>query len=108
MKKIIVCVGIALSASYLTITPASAIKTWVGIEQVQGTIEIKIKNDTDDEVRVVTGRGSHYSLTKGATTTIKLEDGDWLYTEKGGLKDQKLIQATSDNEGQTFMLSKLL
>jgi hypothetical protein len=108
MKKLIVCVGFAFSASLLTTNAVNATKTFVAVERTQGTIEIKIKNDTDDEVRVVTGRGSHYSLTKGATTTLKLEEGDWLYTEKGGLKDQKIIQGSSENEGQTFMLSKLL
>lgn len=83
------------SAGYSVVTP-------------MGKITFKIKNDTDEAVRVVTGKGSHYSLTKGATTSLTLDEGDALYLEKNGGKGAKLIEATSSIEGKVFNLSKLL
>ena len=42
--------------------------------------DIKIKNETDNEVKMINaGSSGSYSLTKDATTTIKMEEGDKLH-----------------------------
>lgn len=43
-------------------------------------LDIKIKNDTDDEVSEINaGSVGTYRLTKNAKTTIKMDSGDKLY-----------------------------
>ena len=75
---------------------------------VTGSIEIKIKNDLGDEVRVYNaGSGGSYSLTKGATTTIKMDEGDKLYYYNNGKKGELILTATADMNGKVQLLSKL-
>lgn len=75
---------------------------------VTGSIEIKIKNDSGDEVRVYNaGSGGSYSLTKGATTTIKMDEGDKLYYYNNGKKGELILTATADMNGKVQLLSKL-
>ena len=75
---------------------------------LQAKIDIKIKNDTDETVQVYNaGSGGTYSLTKGATTTIKMEEGDKLYISEKGKKGKLLLEASSDMNGKVQLLSKL-
>lgn len=68
------------NSNVYTITIAKEI-----IAQVK--IDIKIKNDTSEALQVYNaGSGGTYSLTKGATTTIKMEEGDKLYISEKGKK----------------------
>ena len=74
----------------------------------QAKIDIKIKNDTSEAVQVYNaGSGGTYSLTKGATTTIKMEEGDKLYISEKGKKGKLLLEASSDMNGKVQLLSKL-
>lgn len=78
------------------------------IEIVTEKFDIKIKNDTDNEVKVISaGSGGSYSLTKGATTTIKMEDGDKLYYYEKGKKGALLLTASIEMHGKVQLLSKL-
>lgn len=73
-----------------------------------GSIDIKIKNDTDDEVRVYNaGSGGSYSLSKGTTTTLKMDEGDKLYYYNNGKKGDLILTASSDMDGKVQLLSKL-
>lgn len=91
--------GIASSNNILRSAPACVIS---------GSIEIKIKNDTDDEVRVYNaGSGGSYTLGKGITTTIKMDAGDKLYYYEGGKKGDLLLTASADMDGRVQLLSKL-
>jgi hypothetical protein len=76
---------------------------------VAGTkMDIKIKNDTDDEVSVINaGSGGTYRLSKNVVTTIKMEDGDKLHLYVKGKKDRLLLTASSEIEGKIQLLSKL-
>jgi hypothetical protein len=70
--------------------------------------DIKIKNDSGDEVNVYNeGSGGTYRLTKNATTTIKMEEGDKLYTYEKGKKGRLLLTATADLDGKLQLFSKL-
>ena len=70
--------------------------------------DIKIKNDTDNEVKVINaGSGGSYSLTKNATTTIKMEEGDKLHYYEKGKKGNLILTATKEMHGKVQLLSKL-
>ncbi len=70
--------------------------------------DIKIKNDTDEVVKVInTGSGGSYSLTKGATTTIKMEEGDKLHYYNQGKKGALIMTASKEMDGKVQLLSKL-
>ncbi len=78
------------------------------IEVVSEKFDIKIKNDTDNEVKVINaGSGGSYSLTKGATTTIKMEEGEKLHFYEKGKKGALLLTASKDLHGKVQLLSKL-
>lgn len=71
-------------------------------------LDIKIKNDTDDEAKVINdGSGGSYSLTKNATTTIKMEEGDKLYYYEKGRKGALILTASKEMHGKVQLLSKL-
>ena len=77
------------------------------IEIVSEKFDIKIKNDTDNEVKVINaGSGGSYSLTKGATTTIKMEDGDKLHYYEKGKKGALLLIASKEMHSKVQLLSK--
>lgn len=71
-------------------------------------IDIKIKNDLADEVSVINaGSGGSYRLTKNATTTIKMEEGDKLHYYEKGKKGNLILTATKEMHGKVQLLSKL-
>ena len=71
-------------------------------------LDIKIKNDLADEVSVInTGSGGSYRLTKNATTTIKMEEGDKLHYYEKGKKGNLILTATKEMHGKVQLLSKL-
>lgn len=77
-------------------------------EVVSEKFDIKIKNDTDNEVKVINaGSGGSYSLTKGATTTIKMEEGDKLHYYEKGKKGALILTASKDMHGKVQLLSKI-
>ena len=78
-------------------------------DSISEKFDIKIKNDTDSDVKVINaGSGGSYSLTKGATTTIKMEEGDKLHFYEKGKKGALILSATKDMHNKTQLLSKLL
>lgn len=75
---------------------------------VADKFDIKIKNDLADEVSVInTGSGGSYRLTKNATTTIKMEEGDKLYYYEKGKKGALILTATPAMHGKVQLLSKI-
>ncbi|MEO8254885.1 MAG: hypothetical protein ABI554_10920 [Flavobacterium sp.] len=70
--------------------------------------DIKIKNDTEDDVKVINaGSGGSYSLTKNATTTIKMEEGDKLHYYEKGKKGALILIASKEMDGKVQLLSKI-
>jgi hypothetical protein len=77
-------------------------------DSISEKFDIKIKNDTESDVKVINaGSGGSYSLTKGATTTIKMEEGDKLHFYEKGKKGALLLTASKDIHNKVQLLSKL-
>jgi hypothetical protein len=107
MKKIIFISIIALTLISFN-TSSNAISKTKKFELVSEKFDIKIKNDTDNEVKVINaGSGGSYSLTKGATTTIKMEEGDKLHYYEKGKKGALILTASEDMHGKVQLLSKI-
>ncbi len=71
-------------------------------------LDIKIKNDTGEEVKVINaGSGGSYSLTKNATTTIKMEEGDKLHYYDKGKKGDLILVASKEMNNKVQLLSKI-
>ena len=105
MKKIILVLFIAFGlVSFNSISS----KNEIAKEVVAEKYDIKIKNDTDNEVKVInSGSGGSYSLTKNATTTIKMEEGDKLHYYEKGKKGALILTASKEMNGKVQLLSKL-
>lgn len=105
MRKIIVIVLVSFALMSFNNLSNSTINK---IEIVTEKLDIKIKNDTSDEVKVINaGSGGSYSLTKGATTTLKMEEGNKLHYYEKGKKGALLLTASKDMHGKVQLLSKL-
>lgn len=77
-------------------------------EALVGKLDIKIKNDVDDEVSVINdGSGGSYRLQKNVTTTIKMEPGDKLYLYEKGKKGRLLLTAAEHMNGKVQLISTL-
>lgn len=107
MKKILTAAFAALVL--LQSTTATTVFTHASLVQTAGEkFDIKIKNDSGDEVTVYNaGSGGTYRLQKNVTTTIKMEDGDKLYIYEGGKKGRLLLTASADLNGKVQLFSKL-
>lgn len=108
MKKTILLLFLALGLMSMN---APAKKHRFGLLNevtVAEKFDIKIKNDLDDEVSVINaGSGGSYRLTKNATTTIKMEEGDKLHYYEKGKKGALILTATKEMHGKVQLLSKI-
>lgn len=107
MKKLIAL--LVFAGATVQITSANIITNEPVTLQPKGTkYEIKIKNDSGDEVTVYNaGSGGTYRLQKNVTTTIKMEEGDKLFIYEGGKKGRLLLTASADIDGKVQLFSKL-
>ena len=106
MKKTIILLFLALGLMSMNTTSFNkqSNKTVLVAEK----FDIKIKNDLDDEVSVINaGSGGSYRLTKNATTTIKMEEGDKLHYYEKGKKGALILTATAAMHGKVQLLSKI-
>jgi maltose-binding protein MalE len=105
MTKVLIIASVILAAAatvHATVPqPNSSIA-------IAAKIDIKIKNDTNDEVTVYNaGSGGTYRLQKNVVTTIKMEEGDKLYIYEKGKKGRQLLVASADLKGKVQLFSKL-
>lgn len=106
MKKTIILLFLAFGLLSMNTTSLNkqSNKTVIVAEK----FDIKIKNDLDDEVSVINaGSGGSYRLTKNATTTIKMEEGDKLHYYEKGKKGALILTATKEMHGKVQLLSKI-
>lgn len=108
MKKIILLLFLALGLMSMN-TPAKKHRFGLFNEiTIAEKFDIKIKNDLNDEVNVINaGSGGSYRLTKNATTTIKMEEGDKLHYYEKGKKGALILTATAAMHGKVQLLSKI-
>ncbi len=111
MKKMVFPIVVAmcfLSTMSLVATTKGLNPETLLIASANEKLDIKIKNDSNDEVTVLNaGSGGTYRLTKNATTTIKMEEGDKLFYYEGGKKGRLLLTASNDMNGKVQLYSKL-
>ena len=106
MKKVIIILFLALSLMSMN-TNSNHLSLNKEIT-VAEKLDIKIKNDLADEVSVINaGSGGSYRLTKNATTTIKMEEGDKLHNYEKVKKGNLILTATKEMHGKVQLLSKL-
>lgn len=106
MKKIILFLFLAFGL--MSMNTISSIKKLAKSVVVAEKFDIKIKNDLADEVSVINaGSGGSYRLTKNATTTIKMEEGDKLHYYEKGKKGALILTATATMHGKVQLLSKI-
>ena len=108
MKKIVLISSLVLGVFTVQAIPFSANNleksTIIGDEK----FDIKIKNDTGNEVKVINaGSGGSYNLAKNTVTTIKMEEGDKLHYYEKGKKGALILTATKDMHGKVQLLSKI-
>jgi hypothetical protein len=107
VKKITLALCL-LSLLTVSLSANHEIKTTFIKKVVGAKIKIKIKNDTDENFTVYNANsGGSYNLTKSATTTIQMDEGDKLYAYQGHKKGALLLTASADMDGKVQMLSKL-
>lgn len=106
MKKIIYLAILTIGlTSFTTISHKNQIV--ISNKIVGEKFDIKIKNDTDNEVKVINaGSGGSYSLSKNVTTTLKMEEGDKLHYYEKGKKGALILTASKDMDGKVQLLSK--
>ncbi|WP_264559668.1 hypothetical protein [Flavobacterium sp. N2270] len=108
MKKVIIIAVLSLGLLSMNIISIKQTNEIFKEDAVSEKFDIKIKNDTDNEVKVINaGSGGSYSLTKGATTTIKMEEGDKLHYYEKGKKGALILTASKDMHNKVKLLSKL-
>jgi hypothetical protein len=106
MKKTILLLVFAFGL--MSMNTISSIKKPAKLVIVAEKFDIKIKNDLADEVSVINaGSGGSYRLTKNATTTIKMEEGDKLHYYEKGKKGALILTATATMHGKVQLLSKI-
>lgn len=106
MKKIVLCTVLAICLH--TAATANNGSNIVTALHTAAKIDIKIKNDSGDEVTVYNaGSAGTYRLQKNIITTIKMEAGDKLYRYEKGKKGALLLTAAADMDGKVQLLSKL-
>ena len=108
MKKVIIIAVLSLGLLSMNIISLKQTNAIIKEELVSEKLDIKIKNDIGNEVKVINaGSGGSYSLTKGATTTIKMEEGDKLHYYEKGKKGTLILTASKEMDGKVQLLSKL-
>ena len=108
MKKVIIIAVMSLGLLSMNIISLKQTNAIIKEEVVSEKFDIKIKNDTGNEVKVINaGSGGSYSLSKGATTIIKMEEGDKLHYYEKGKKGALILTASKDMDNKVQLLSKL-
>jgi hypothetical protein len=109
MKKVLSLLMLLALVSMTSIAHKNTkIVSVINATAVGGSIKIKIKNDTNDEVTVYNGGGnSSYRLQKNIITTIAMDEGDKLFDYAGGRKGRVLLVVSADMDGKVQLFSKL-
>lgn len=108
MKNVLFTAILSLGLLLMNVVSLKQTNAIIENDLMSVKFDIKIKNDTDNEVKVINaGSGGSYSLTKGATTTIKMEEGDKLHYYEKGKKGALILTAAKEMDGKVQLLSKL-
>lgn len=106
MKKIIFGISIAFVLVFFT-AASSVAKIEEPVKEEPTYSYFKLKNDTDNKIRIHTGSGV-VTLYKGGTTSISCKPGRKIYTAPNGTKKDFIFEVKSSMCGKTVMLSEYL
>lgn len=108
MKNVIFTAILSFGLLLMNIVSLRQTNAIIKTEMITEKFDIKIKNDTDEDVKVINaGSGGSYSLTKNATTAIKMEEGDKLHYYNKGKKGALILTASKEMHNKVQLLSKL-
>lgn len=109
MKKVLIAtLSLNLFGGITFLNEVNAAPFYAKVLSALDKLDIKIKNDSNDELSVINdGSGGSYRLQKNVTTTIKMEAGDKLYVYEKGKKGKLLLIASASLDGKVQLLSKL-
>lgn len=109
MKKVVLSAVLLAATGLMSFTNINNVES-ISIKEVSlGKIQVKIKNDTGADHRVITSSGGSTNVPdQSGTTTITVEVGDTIFLYDGGKKGAKLFVVESSMDGKTFNLSDFL
>lgn len=109
MKKVIlsaVLLSVTGLMSFTHVTQGETVNTTV---VSNGKIQVKIKNDTGADHKVITSSGGSTNVPdQSGVTTITVEVGDTIFLYDGGKKGAKLFVVDESMDGKTFKLSDFM
>lgn len=109
MKKSLLIVALIATAGLMSFTTTHSNGTPQTFEMTSGYVDIKIKNDTGEDHRVITSSGGSTTVkNQSGVTTVTVKDGDDLFLYDNGKKGAKLMTVSADMDGETFKLSDLM
>lgn len=109
MKNTIWILCLLLSVFAMSFSTKKICTSTETCSRTQGYVDIKIKNDTGEEHKVITSSGGSTTLkNQSGTTTLTVKSGDDLYLYDGGKKGAKIMTVDEFMDGKTFLLSDLI
>lgn len=109
MKTIILSVALLSATIMMSFTTPTNSNDSISIVDATGKIQVKIKNDTGEDHKVITSSGGSTSVPdQSGVTTITVEVGDTVFLYDGGKKGAKLFVVDSSMDGKTFKLSDFM
>lgn len=109
MKTIILSVALLSATTMMSFTTPTNSNDSISIVDATGKIQVKIKNDTGEDHKVITSSGGSTSVPdQSGVTTITVEVGDTVFLYDGGKKGAKLFVVDSSMDGKTFKLSDFM
>ncbi len=107
MKKVFCSIALLLMGFTVSNATPNPVAPLAIEARYAAKLTIKMKNDSGDEVNVITSGGGTYRLQKNIVTAIKMDEGDKLFLKDGGGKGRLLLTAAADMDGKVQLLSKL-
>jgi hypothetical protein len=109
MKKVIVAVALLAATGLMSFTHVAQGETVNTTVVSSGKIQVKIKNDTGADHKVITSSGGSTNVPdQSGVTTITVEVGDTIFLYDGGKKGAKLFVVEVSMDGKTVKLSEFL
>ncbi len=109
MKKVVLSAVLLAATGLMSFTTVNMVETNAKKEISLGKIQVKIKNDTGSDHKVITSSGGSSNVPdQSGVTTITVEVGDTIFLYDGGKKGAKLFVVESSMDGKTFNLSDFM
>ena len=109
MKKAILSIALLAATGLMSFTYVAQGETVITTVKASGKIQVKIKNDTGADHKVITSSGGSTSVPdQSGVTTITVEVGDTIFLYDEGKKGAKLFVVEASMDGKTFKLSDFI